>query len=185
MTRDTVPPPHSLVPQIEIKVSLNIKRSDAEILYDEIEGLIAKCVDVLLERQGGDLDFYKKIERTLSTNNLTTYLSEELKQEVKVLNVAVHQNFLKDERVLCVSVEVPNVWAFNYGAQVDDLEAALDYLRDNIKKLDASPTPPTLPSITTAFYGTGTTEPRRGAIYYDTVRHEMRTWDGGKWVVAA
>ena len=152
-------------PSAEVKVSLNVPRAEAEILYEDLEGLLNVLLNELI------LDNQRATPRSLLENSavtLTTFLSNKVNQAaLKVTNVEVFldPNHLDQKYLVGVRATVPNFWAMNYGLEDVDLTSTVDYLRDQIEEKEEAP------SLIA------------GAIYYHD--HEMKMWDGREWKSSA
>ena len=161
---------------VEVKIALNVAREDAEFLYDEIEGLIAICLENITSQKNG-----VPIERIMTPTALTGYLVEKLnKPEVVVKSVQSVMNPMQFSNTLLIYIVVPNLWAVNFGKEVEGLDETLEYLKNPTPVEKADPARPTQ-----QLFNGKTAAPIIGSMYYDQLTCEMKLWDGVQWRVAA
>lgn len=161
---------------VEVKIALNVSREDAEFLYDEIEGLIAICLENSTSQKNG-----VTLERIMTPKALTGYLTERLNNpNVVVKSVESVMSSMNFTTTLLVYITVPILWAINFGKEAEGLDETLEYLKIPKPVEEATPKQQTRQ----LFNGQPVT-PIIGSMYYDQLTCEMKLWDGVQWRVAA
>lgn len=161
----------------DVKISLNVPRDQAEYLYDEIEGLLAICFENIMSRRNG-----VPVERIASATALTGYLVEKLENPQIVVNEVVsYQDPLKFTTLIGVRITVPNLWAVKFGTEVDGLDETLEYLKNPPTEKKPLPSSAQMAQVING----QPVNPIIGQMAYDQLTHQMKLWDGVKWVAAA
>lgn len=176
-----------MLEEIKIHVRLNISYEDAEYLYDEIRDNLSLCLERVREYQSPKLkDDVFHLQKILTPPSLTQYLSEKMNTDkISVKSVFVAPEIATFSSNLLVEIEVPNIWAMNYGkVTTEQLSDTIDFLVGLVETRSKPVDPPKLEHTTATnlilVNGKPVKNPITGSIFYDELSSEMKVWDGSK-----
>lgn len=182
-------------PITNINIHVNVDRSDAEELYDEIECYISLCIDECLSSATKINTFDKTvsdssidIEKLFSKTALTGYLRARLNSiEIEVIDVKFEDHYQTFSRSIYLTLYAHNLWAMKYGkSSGTDIGEALEFFtnrKDDIAPVVNTPVVQDSPNPIPAYpvFNGKLVKPIIGSLYFDQLANKMFLWDGMSW----